>query len=148
MNNARLKTIRFRGKDNLGWHYGSLIRFDDGKNTPRCSIHECTHGDYWYGHFDTVDVDMASVGQFTGLCDAEHKDIYEGDVLKTEKGNLLVEWYDGAFRLVTKKEKEDLDSGVHPYMDDYNYPVQLIDVLLSEPVEVLGNIYDNPELLK
>ncbi len=82
---------------------------------------------------------LGSVSQYTGLKDKNEKEIYEEDVLKYERlyddgkteglktFTAVVSWCKGCFYLVESK------SVVHR--------------LGSHDVEVIGNIYENPELL-
>ncbi len=68
--------------------------------------------------------------QCTGLKDKNGKLIYEGDVLKDEDGNFdSLYWKEGCFII---------DS----YMPSYEC------LSRTEELEVIGNIYENPELLK
>lgn len=62
--------------------------------------------------------------QFTGLLDKNGKEIYEGDIVSSEGwNNQVVEWKEG----------------MQPYFQYYQD---------SEDMEIIGNIYENPELLK
>lgn len=76
-----------------------------------------------------------TVGQYTGLDDRNGVRIFEGDILQNygKTRTFLVEWSDdcGMFAL---KEKNDHDSD---FADYYGYEL-----------EVIGNRYDNPELLE
>jgi uncharacterized phage protein (TIGR01671 family) len=75
--------------------------------------------------------------QFTGLFDKNGKEIYEGDILKPinppsqKKDNRFVEYVDGSFC----------------YNDKYNGSRSL-NHRLTKLFLVIGNIYENPELLK
>lgn len=72
--------------------------------------------------------------QFTGLLDKNGKEIYEGDIVKpfTDDGNLAqVIFLNGSFVLATQKK-------------DGSY---LIWNYMESEVEIIGNIYENPELL-
>ena len=70
--------------------------------------------------------------QYTGLKDINGVEIYEGDILTDGKNNTSsVEW------------RNFLAS----YMLDFNYAnTELYEVLLNK-VKIIGNIYENPELL-
>jgi uncharacterized phage protein (TIGR01671 family) len=84
----------------------------------------------------------------TGLADKNDKEIYEGDIVqwRTEDEILscVVEYTEGAH-----------DSEECPYMSGFSYRViDAIDYPEDDEgetdyvTEVIGNIYDNPELLK
>jgi uncharacterized phage protein (TIGR01671 family) len=83
--------------------------------------------------------------QFTGLKDKNGKEIYEGDILPARfgLGNRAVVWDVGAcgFELVDG------------FGDDFTEGEHLLDVsgeldLGYNPWEVVGNIYENPDLIQ
>ncbi|EGG56540.1 phage conserved hypothetical protein TIGR01671 [Paraprevotella xylaniphila YIT 11841] len=111
-----MRTIKFRGKSiNSGkWVYAILYGF----------------GMDWFD--ESVDED--TIGQFTGLHDANGKEIYEGDIFQ-------VKAYEPKFEVFFK-------NGVFEYrqIGIPNRPYPLRRIYFDS--YVLGNIHDNPELLK
>ena len=118
-----MREIKFRGKrvDNGEWVFG----------------HYCT--DYYDGirHLISEDdgtnglyLNPETVGQFTGIQDANDVYIYEGDIVRdTEVCVVKYSELRGSYTLV--------NSGgmMHDYLDGFNG-------------EIIGNVHDNPELLK
>ena len=131
-----MRTIKFRGKasHNGEWLYGDLINI---------------HGEYHIlgkddmredGHHVTQDSDRSTwvepdtIGQFTSLYDKNGKEIYEGDILKAgDVGLLEVRFVRGVFAFLWDGNLDDefpTGSPTHEWAD------------------VIGNIHDNPKLLK
>ena len=74
--------------------------------------------------------------QYTGLKDKNNKEIYEGDILFESFGERYykVVFENGGFRAEFKGD-----------FDEHSF--DLIDVV-AQGCEIVGNIYENPELLK
>lgn len=70
--------------------------------------------------------------QFTGLVDRNGKEIYEGDISQDDEGCYWVAW-DGV------NAKWAISTTEHPLCDS-------LDMWMGD-FEVIGNIYENPELL-
>jgi uncharacterized phage protein (TIGR01671 family) len=73
------------------------------------------------------------VMQFTGLLDKNGVEIYEGDIIRLEHWGPSIYKIDfdrGAF-YIAKSDREEVG-----------------DIKYAEKCEVIGNIYENPELLK
>lgn len=83
------------------------------------------------------EVDPDTLCQYTGLKDKNGNRIWENDIVKDERACLLgtVIWYCNDY--------------VGWFLDDeyVEYP-QMMDKDMWEDCEVIGNIFDNPELLK
>lgn len=124
-----MREIKFRGVthefSSPRWVYGDLIC--DCTDEPRImtEYHDCDEPVTW-----TVDPD--TVGQYTGLYDTDGREIYEGDVL----GNKYTSHYKFANAVV--------EWGVDGWLADC---FSLREFLKLHTCIVVGNIYDNSELL-
>ena len=125
----------FRAKriDNGEWVEGYLIA--DEQNEEKCFIGYVfgTNDDVTPHDFDVVAVDPSTICQCTGLKDKNGKLIWENDILNS--GNLVVAWREElASYCLTKKG--------WMYQHFFGEAVDACDC------EVIGNIFDNPELLE
>ena len=136
-----MRKILFRGKriDNGEWVYGSLIDGIYGA-VPAIvtlpSVDDDFKLDFEYDH-----VDPSTVGQYTGLTDKNGKRIFEGDVCQT-KGIPLID--EKPFVAVWN----DYYSGFYWENIDNPRETDMFTQTVAELTEVIGNIHDNPELLK
>lgn len=122
-----MRGIWFRGKDAQGrWLYGA--------------VGDCL------GMMEASPFLPGTFGELTGLCDAGGEDIYEGDIVRGRSeyfghGNFcrgVVLWSEGRFVIsfgdsVEACEKLDDTEELREWHED---------------VEVIGNIFDEPELLE
>lgn len=126
-----MREILFRGKriDNGNWISGSLFaRIDDCYIIPLAVITSKSK------------VDPETVGQYTGLTDTNGKRIFEGDVIKSWQGKIL------AVKFGQYRDDEEVVSGNGWYVSG-EYGTLSFDERWGGH-EVIGNIHDNPELLK
>lgn len=86
--------------------------------------------------------------QYTGLKDADGRDIYEGDILEFRNTLGLLKKHK-VFRvnggLVINSHSDDINKDINPFYD------ACADMQTSQWIEqctVIGNIHENPELLK
>ena len=70
--------------------------------------------------------------QFTGILDKNEKRIFEKDILKTEDGICQVVFQDGGFAYLIRKNET--------FCPAYNWHI--------EEIEIIGNSFQNPELLE
>ena len=91
-----------------------------------------------------VDVIPETIGQYTGLTDKNGKKIFEGDIVE---GHCHSQWSHRLQRCVVVYDRDGFKSRHYlNYPDDKHYFEY--KVLFSKDVVVVGNIHDNPELLR
>ena len=134
------REILFRGKDlqeQNDWLYGYFYKSDINKReresgkatlifTPNCDtfIYVPEYHNSWM-------VKPETVGQYTGLTDKNGTRIFEGDIVKVADEYIdYAIWANGCFCMARQ-------------MMFYEFTYQD-----SNRMEVIGNIHDNPELLK
>lgn len=124
-----MREILFRGKDIYGkWLYGDLINLTNELKQI------CNHTQLEHAH----SVDIKTIGQYTGLLDKNGKKIFEGDILSTGNSDEyfgVVEWIE---------ENSGLAVSFNCLAETFE------ELILFDKVEleIIGNIYDNPELLE
>ena len=142
-----MRTIKFRGKfvyanadGSLIWVYGSLFQTDTLRNVGKAKIFKT---DTYDGVIANNEVILGTVGQFTGIVDRNGVEIYEGDIIQTydSKGKPIlheVYYLENEARFATKLiGYENLNEG------------SLSQKWINElGFEVIGNIFDNRELLQ
>lgn len=90
---------------------------------------------------DTYKIEDVEVMQYTGCRDKNGIEIYEGDVIKDKYDKIwLVQWYVGAFVITNKIPDSDGQATTYSHFSNVsNHHFYF---------EVIGNIYQNPELLE
>lgn len=142
-----MREILFRGKSIMRgeWIYGYLnqhrgnIRYD-------CDCEPIVDGCYYINDWQTkietgmygqdYKVDSSTVGQFTGLTDKNGVKVFEGDIVR---------YGDTIHRVVFEQRNGTAYFGL-VYAACETLPFGHYQDL--KQIEVIGNIYDNPELLE
>lgn len=131
--------FKAKRKDNDKWVEGYL--FDDGMPKPKryfiggiiVKPYEGTACDKWnVVGIDFCEINQDTICQFTGLTD---KEIWENDILRNKKGDIgVVQWFEEhtAF-MIWNKTKNCVC-----YLSENDF----------SKIEVIGNIFDNAELLE
>lgn len=141
-----MREILFRGKrvDNGEWVYGYFVQGDDCNNKLTYILPYGIHGIRYH-------VIPESVGQYTGLKDKEGNKIFEGDIVKDEEyfnfPEIFVirspEWFTcDAFDCYGYKSVSNRFTNIASY-DSEEYGIDF-----KENCVIIGNIHDNPELLR
>jgi uncharacterized phage protein (TIGR01671 family) len=144
-----MREIKFRGKEESGkWVYGFYV-FQEHDQTKKDESRHLIYRNNVLGVYGT-EVDKETVGQYVGLKDKNDNQIYEGDIIRKTYLNgwyiAVVEWHDvgyycgfllriigGVYILGIDIKEEEWNGFRLGWSASYG--------------EIIGNIYDNPELL-
>lgn len=114
-----------RGKKiiNNKWIYGNYVQ--------RGSNHFILHKIYKNGYIKLIAVEPKTLGMYTGLLDCNNRDAYEGDIVDVGN-NVLGE-------IIWDKDKD---------MFLVRFNAACITLEKMSEYRIVGNIWDNPKLLK
>lgn len=127
------REILFRGKriDNGEWMYGNLLRTDDDGT---CIIQNHIPHHLLKNH----EVSPKTVCQYTGLTDRNGRR-FEGDIFQASDGEYFQRY------IITWSE--DLLGWYAECVGDSDGTLPLSEFRVGD-IEVIGNIFDNPEMLE
>lgn len=144
------REIKFRGKmiPENEWIYGTLLRIP---HPPVCMGKEESDKYYiqfadprympdWNMPYKMVqgEVKTETIGQYTGLKDKNGKEIYEGDIVIDREDEVIGD-------IVWNKEEASFYFSI--LYENGTYEEEKLNDWV-DVLEVIGNITDNPELLK
>ena len=126
----KIRITKFRGRriDTDEWVFGGLIETNCG----HVGISLFTK--YADRKIECIfcEVNPNTVGQFTGMKDKNGNKIYEFDVVRNKWGGIgIIVFFNGGWAIEWGEDE------IHILFDE-----------LDEDIEVIGNKFDNPELLK
>ena len=138
-----MREILFRGKriDNGEWVEGYYVKALDMYDKEIHAIFDTMTTFYACGETSGFElVDPETICQYTGLIDKNGKKIWEGDILEGHLDDKFPEdvtrekviWHENGW----KTEEPGCDN--KEYLDEFD----------TENFEIVGNVYDNPELLE
>lgn len=118
------RQIKFRAWDKMENKYIYSDEFSEENSSQQYVLHN-----FFAYCYDECDIDFFE--EFTGLKDGNGKEIYEGDIVENRDGTWKVEFIEnfGAFCMVYEDQIQRLD-------------------MCCRSNEVIGNIYENKELLE
>jgi uncharacterized phage protein (TIGR01671 family) len=143
-----MREILFRGKCQTGeWVCGGFVSRNGKPEIVECD--RADDGDFTF----TTQVDPTTVGQFTGLTDKNGKRVFEGDIIAKD--------------VHQKRERIDSDGNIFHVLEIHKPKIQKTAVVeycskrgkfhtgtpeicfdFASDFYIIGNIHDNPELLK
>lgn len=151
--NREIKFKAFTSMKEGQKHYDTQeIEFIDGRVFDVCDIcwhdgeinYVCLKDQILSDIYFTIFADYCNIKllQYTGLKDKNNKEVYEGDIAYLFDEKCIISWHLGGWILnkVNKSDYNRLLSGYLAKRKNGQY--------YSDSIEVVGNIYENKELLE
>lgn len=145
-----MREILFRIKDKWckDWYYGMPLRPVDADDETCAFQGEDKNGSSYYN----ILAETETLGQYTGLKDKNGTKIFEGDIVQS----ITEDTHEKRFAVIKfGKYRDDNfeDSAIGFYFEMKGYQFSMFNgeaqgYDFPSFVEVVGNIYDNPELLE
>lgn len=132
-----MREILFRGKFGNEWKYGFLSIEPQGLVIQE--PYKNNSSNVWH-------IDADTVGQYTGMKDKNGKRIFEGDILEVDVFKNLNRYK--AVWTVEYKERFSQGNGYYFYGKNRRFNTRATQsTIINTHATVIGNIYDNPELV-
>ena len=122
-------------RDQMFYEIRDIDFYDEDVTVWGCHHKDCGMCD------DTYKMEDVEVMQYTGCRDKNGLEIFEGDVIKDKYDKTwLVQWYVGSFVITNKIPDSDGQESTYSYFNNLsNHHFYF---------EVIGNMWNNPELLE
>ena len=114
----------------------SVYVFDQTGNAGRGTHFKTSKGHSGHGAQFVFNIDDAYLMQFTGLLDKNGKEIYEGDILSDRYQQKSKVYFGNGDKTHVGWCQEYIESSTKCFLDH------------ADKREIIGNIYENPELFK
>lgn len=139
-----MREIKFRGKrvDNGEWVYGGLATCGEHAFIVISEI-QISESDNIYFSTTGIEVDPATVGQYTGLKDKKEMESYHKDIVRTNAGLVGVVEF-GSYSTTGN----EWDNAWGWFIQIPNGDQASMDEHFGYWGEVIGNAHENPELLE
>ena len=119
-----MREIKFRALVGGQWFYGDILNW-------------AGEAQIWADGHNFIVKNKETIGQYTGLKDKNGVEIHEGDIVK------YVTNYYGK-----RQERQKVVEWIDDMQDDsFGEPLSMGYRFHGDELEVIGNIYENPELL-
>ena len=128
--------FKTKRKDNGEWVEGYYAKLGYGNNTKHFIIQNVSLQED-ISYFEYIEIDIDTICQYTGLTDKNGKKIWENDICDTFENDSkemlrnVVKFEDGCFKVFKK-----------------HYLSMHLDCYEESDLKVIGNIFDNPDLLE
>ena len=145
------RDIKFRGKDiKTGeWVYGFYFELEPLNESKKGYIVIGTENVFSDNQIKILpvikEVDIKTVGQYIDLKDAKGQEVYEGDIILSpwwDDEPQEVKFHKYGFKGLDIRQKIVHGRELYEGIDD------LLDSCFGEVFEIMGNIHDNPEILR
>lgn len=152
--------FRGKSKETGEWVYGNLIHRETESPVQETSKTYSVDyiSDYALNSTER-EVDSNTIGQYTGMKDKNKKKIFDGDILKHILSDGTIVYFVVKWSIINRKlmpvkgfvyddNAVQLNSWVFIWKKFALYPSVIDNIPDNERMEIIGNIYDNQELIE